>query len=552
MRIRIVLLLVSAFIVVMSCGESTGPSVPDLSPSTLSLEFTGDSSKIGIDRDCSSIQITPLSISTRELNDGEKGDCEVTASWTICPENSFHSYILYRSENPGISSSPSSAEVLGVFTDPNTTEFADAEIEWATKYYFALRTSDTDENSVWSNEASITTPGTVPTPSVLTNEDVSWDWSGIAWTTCPDMDFESYRLYRSLEPNIEQDTTLSECIYVALQDSSSQYVDETVDPETLYYYILVTTNNKDMYSWSNEISVTTLEAPPDSVVATVDVGNQPLSICALPSGDYVYVTSAVDDCVSVIRTVDNTVVATVDVGDQPYGICSLPSGDYVYVTSAVDEWVRVIRTADNTVVATIDVGDQPYAICSLPSGDYAYVANYHGTVSVIRTSDNTVVATVGVGDRPNGICSLPSGDYVYVTNMYDDNVSVIRTADNTVVATVYVGDDPRGICSLPSGDYVYVTNYSDENVSVVRTYDNTVVATVDVGDQPYGICSLPSGDYVFVVNRLDDNVSVIRTADNTVVATIGVGDSPHCICCLPSGDRVYVANTMSDCVSVIE
>jgi formylglycine-generating enzyme required for sulfatase activity len=129
----IVLLLIAASIVAVSCG-GTEPSAPDLTASILSLEFTGDYSS----------------------------GCEVTASWTHCPEGSFDSYILYRSETSDISSSPDSAQVLGIFTDPNASMYVDNDIDWATKYYYALQTSDADNNTVWSNEDSLTTPLPLP------------------------------------------------------------------------------------------------------------------------------------------------------------------------------------------------------------------------------------------------------------------------------------------------------------------------------------------------------------------------------------------------------
>ena len=158
------LLLLFAGIVFLSCGDgSTGPSVPNLTASILTVEFTGDSSKIGTDFKLCLLQ-EAVSSSARKVSDVSKSNCEVTASWTICPESSFDSYALYRSETPDISSSSSSAEVLGVFTDPNTIMYIDNDVDWDTKYYYALRTSDDDyNNSVWSNEDSLTTPDRVLT-----------------------------------------------------------------------------------------------------------------------------------------------------------------------------------------------------------------------------------------------------------------------------------------------------------------------------------------------------------------------------------------------------
>ena len=43
------------------------------------------------------------------------------------------------------------------------------------------------------------------------------------------------------------------------------------------------------------------ESYPDSVVATVDVGNHPIDISILPSGETVYIVNRIGNCVSVIQ-----------------------------------------------------------------------------------------------------------------------------------------------------------------------------------------------------------------------------------------------------------
>ena len=152
----IVLLFIATCIVAVSCG-GTEPSVPDLTASILTLVFTGDSSRISSDFIAGDLP-EAQSFFANEASDCSKGICEISATWTICPESSFESYILYRSETPGISNSPSSAEVLVVFSERNVSMYIDADVDWASQYYYALRTSDAENNSVWSNEAQIVTP----------------------------------------------------------------------------------------------------------------------------------------------------------------------------------------------------------------------------------------------------------------------------------------------------------------------------------------------------------------------------------------------------------
>lgn len=545
--VSIVLVLLAA------CGDSTGPSGPDISPSTLSVSFTGQTGKsvTGDIREHSSI---PLLSFSRQNSMGSKSNCLVTAFWSVCSDHDFNSYILYRSESSGISSDPSSADIVCEITSVNTTLYVDSDITWETQYFYVLKTADANGDGVWSNEVSITTPEIdAPTPSVLSADNATWYYVDLCWTKCPNPNFDSYRLYRSVTPNIEDDSTLADIVCDLSWSLDTSYTDTTLNSSTHYYYSLLTTNTEDRSSWSNEISVNTMVDIPDIVVVTVDVGNEPWDIASLPSGDYVYVTNRGDDNVSVIRTSYNSVTSTIDVGEKPYGICALPSGAYVYVTNWGSDNVSVIRTSDNSIVATIDVGTRPVGICTLPSGEYAYVTNRDdNNVSVIRTSDNSVVATVNVGTTPYNICSLPSGEYVYVSNWSSNSVSVIRTSDNSVVKTIDMCTNPIGICSLPSGGYVYVSIFGTDAAEIVRTSDNSVIETVDVGNEPWGISSHPSGECVYVTNSTDDSVSLIRTSDNKVVTSIDVGGNPSSICSIPNGEAVYVVNYADGTVSVMQ
>ncbi|MCD4848726.1 MAG: YncE family protein [Candidatus Aegiribacteria sp.] len=285
-------------------------------------------SKAGEDNSPGTPSQTALSMAnSREIGTGAKGSCEVTASWTICGEAAFKTYVLYKSESPGISTDPSSAEVLIVINDVNTTEYIDSDLDWATQYFYALKTTDTNDNGVWSNEVSVDIPVALP-DSVITVVGVGDYPYGIC--SSPSGDY----------------------VYVANYSSNNVSIIRTSD---------------------------------NTIAATVDVGDGPWRICSSPSGNHVYVANAGSNIVSIIRTSDNTVVATVGVGYDPFGICSLPTGDYVYVANCGSHNVSIIRTSDNNVLATVDVGYYPLGICSLPSGDYVYVTNsWNDNVSVIH------------------------------------------------------------------------------------------------------------------------------------------------------------------------
>jgi YVTN family beta-propeller protein len=481
-----------------------------------------------------------------------KGLCEVTLNWTVCPDPGFASYTLFRSENPGIRQSTGSATSLVNYTSRYSINHVDHTNSWNTTYYYALRTYNNNANKTWSNEVCVTTPGGFPPePSFITVTDITWSYVALAWTDYEDYDFLSYRLYRSITPFIQGDTTQAELLYSADSSWDTTYTDTAIEPLSDYFYSLLTSNTAGYGSWSNEVSAHTPISIPDSVVSTVDVGNDPWALASLPSAEYIYVTNRGDDNVSVIRTADNTVIDTVNVGDTPFGICSDPAGEFIYVANSGSDDVSVIRTSDNTVTASVTVGGGPVDICANPSGEYVYVTCLdENSVNVIRTADNTVVDSVSVGINPYCIRSLPSGEYLYVANWSSNTVSVIRTADNSVVDSISLFNQPIGISVNPSGKFLYVSTFGTDRVSVIDTQTNDIVDTINVGNGPWAVFSHPSGLCIYVANSLDNTIDLIRTSDNLVVLTLPVGINPSDICS-PEWGAAYVVNYWDGNVSVV-
>ena len=75
-----------------------------------------------------------------------------------------------------------------------------------------------------------------------------------------------------------------------------------------------------------------------------------------------YITNEFDNTVSVINTETRSVVATINVGVNPIGVAVSPDNSKVYVSNYNDNTISVILTATNTVEATIPVGQNPYGL----------------------------------------------------------------------------------------------------------------------------------------------------------------------------------------------
>jgi YVTN family beta-propeller protein len=80
------------------------------------------------------------------------------------------------------------------------------------------------------------------------------------------------------------------------------------------------------------------------VIKTISVGQSPWSIAFNPSNNYLYVTNADSDTVSIIDGSSNTVVDTLAGFSAPRGIAFNPSNNYLYVTNAGSNSVSIIST----------------------------------------------------------------------------------------------------------------------------------------------------------------------------------------------------------------
>jgi YVTN family beta-propeller protein/parallel beta-helix repeat protein len=290
-------------------------------------------------------------------------------------------------------------------------------------------------------------------------------------------------------------------------------------------------------------------APPNSVngsvVATVPVGNGPISVAYDGGNGYVYVANSGSNTVSVIN--GTTLVATIPAGGETDGVAYDSRNGFVYVANHFAPMSVINGT---TVVATISLGSFPRGVAYDSGNGYIYVTNEgSGTVSVVNGT--TVVATVSVGSGPWAVAYNNGNGYVYVANYASGSVSVIN--GTSVFATVPVGNEPIGVGYDSGNGYVYVSNgyvYSPNPTSNTMSVINgtTVVATITV-PVPAGVAYDSGNGYVYVASYGSNTTKVI--SGTTVVASVPVGIKPYGIAYDSGNGYVYVSNLGSATVSVI-
>lgn len=316
------------------------------------------------------------------------------------------------------------------------------------------------------------------------------------------------------------------------------------------------TGNRLYAANRNAGTVSVIDGASNSVIATVPAGSFPVALAWDSVHNKVYCANEGDRSVTVIDGASNAVVATVPVGAAPRDLAVNPVSGKVYVANhgTGANSVTVIDAAADTVLATVTCGQRPRALAWNPVNNRVYVACFAGnSVSVIDGATGAVLDSIGVGWAPLALVVVEDQNHVYVANSgpTSNSVTVINAANNTVIQHVAVGTTPSGLAWNRAANKVYVSNEGNASVSVIRTTDRQVVAVVGVGSQPGPVNWVPAGNMAYVACRGSAELAIINGASDSREKTLRVGGEPAALAWNPAGVRVYVANRADNTVSVI-
>lgn len=177
------------------------------------------------------------------------------------------------------------------------------------------------------------------------------------------------------------------------------------------------------------------------------------SIVITPDNLYAYVANYTDESTSVIDITNNYSNArTIAGGAGTFAAAISPTGDFVYVTHEVQNCLTFIQTSNNTTAITITTGSSPRYPSVTADGQYVYVPNKEsGDVSVIATGTQTVTATITLpsGAAPYGSAMFADNNRAYITDL-QGYVHVINTENNQPVDIISVGSSPTSVAIRPS------------------------------------------------------------------------------------------------------
>jgi YVTN family beta-propeller protein len=233
-------------------------------------------------------------------------------------------------------------------------------------------------------------------------------------------------------------------------------------------------------------------------------------------------------------------VGSIDLGHgvRPhYAVWGKKSG-LLYVTSEVDQTITIVDPKARKVVATIPTGSAESHWVAVSSDEQrAYTANvYTGTVSVLDLPGRKLLMQIPVAPaktadakrewRTQRLALSPDDKTLYTCDWITSELVAIDTAANRVRARAKIPSACYSVAATPDGRFVLAAARDAKKLAVVDARSMKTVREIDVPATPQQVILRADGQMAFVSCDMAQKVVAIRTSDWAIDRTIDTGYWP--------------------------
>src|SRR2546427_2562420 len=285
-------------------------------------------------------------------------------------------------------------------------------------------------------------------------------------------------------------------------------------------------------------SVSIVDAESGKQVATVDEeGTTGHEVAASPDGRLAYVPIYGNSGVGkpgtdgsnmvVIDIADRKIAGNLDFGHGVRPHCAVfgPKDGFLYVTTELDDSVSVIDPHTLKIVGSIPTGQaESHMLAIARDGRRGYTANVGpGTVSVLDLEKRKTVKVIPVAGQIQRISLSVDDRSVFTSDQMKPRLAVIDTGTLRVKTWIPLEAPGYGTGSTPDGRWLVVAMPRANKVAVVDLATMKVTHTIDVPAAPQEILVRPDGLVVYASCDASQEIAVIRVSDWTVEKLIHVG-----------------------------
>jgi YVTN family beta-propeller protein len=221
------------------------------------------------------------------------------------------------------------------------------------------------------------------------------------------------------------------------------------------------------------------------------------------------------------------IAGTLDFGRGVRPHCPVfgPQNGLLYVTTELDQTVSIIDPATLKVVGTIPTGQpESHMLAISHDGKRGYTANVGpGTVSVLDLEARKTLAIIPISKQTQRISVSPDGSMVFTSDQTKPQLAVIDTKTNQVKTWVALPGFGYGSSVARNGDWLVIAIQKTKQVAVVNLRTMKVDHTVDVPATPQETLLGPGDKVAYVSCDSSNQVAAIDTKTWKVIKLIDVG-----------------------------
>lgn len=212
-------------------------------------------------------------------------------------------------------------------------------------------------------------------------------------------------------------------------------------------------------------------------------------------------------------------------GVRPHHPLVGPKDGLLYVTTELDNSVTVIDPATMTIVGAVPTGQSESHMLAISSdGTKGYTANVGpGTVSALDLKSRKTIAVIPVATHVQRIALSADDKWAFTSDTTQPRLAVIDTATNAVAKWVTLPAPGYGAAATRDGKFLVIALPAANAVGVIDLATLTIVKTVDTPASPQETLIRPDGKVAYVSCDVPGKVAAIRTSDWTVERVIDAG-----------------------------
>jgi YVTN family beta-propeller protein len=278
----------------------------------------------------------------------------------------------------------------------------------------------------------------------------------------------------------------------------------------------------------------------DEEIATVDEQNKAIhghEVAASPDGRTAYMPMYGNVGVGhpglngsemlVVSIPERKIVSKVDFGHGVRPHCPVfnPADGMLYVTTELDDTVTVIDPKTLKIIGTVPTGQKESHMLAISSdGRRGYTANVGpGTVSVLDLLGRKTIAVIKISDETQRISISRDNKMVFTSDQKQPRLAVIDTASNTVKSWVPLPAAGYGTAPTMDGRYLLVAVPKTNQVAVVDLKSLEVVRKIDVAPHPQEVLVRPDNKVAYVSCNSSGEIAAIDLTNWKVQKLIKAG-----------------------------